>query len=93
MSYGRSEVDPGQDITDITNYYQVLHPRMYTNTIQDDCYDNVLVHPAVKKDHDLVPSVAIGAPEFYFEENMDRKSMDRKSISDHRAIKVIFYNM
>ncbi len=86
MSFGRSKVDPGQDITDITNYCQLLHPRMYTNTLQDDCYDNVLVSTDVKEKHKPVASVC--------DICMDSlASHTSKDIPDHKPIKVIFYNM
>ncbi len=71
----------------MTNYSQLLHPRMYTNTIEDDCYDNVLVRPDVKKKHNPVASVC--------DICMDSLDSSHTSddISNHKPIKVIFSNM
>ncbi len=70
----------------MTNYSQLLYPRMYTNTIQDDCYDNVLVSTDVRASHSPVPSV--NNPAYYYD-----AQNTRKEISDHRSIKVTFHKM
>ncbi len=63
----------------MTNYCQLLYPRMYTNTMEDDCYDNVLVSPDVKEKHILLPASVC--------------DIKGDHISDHKPIKVIFSNM
>ncbi len=69
----------------MTNYSQLLYPRMYTNTLPDNCYDNVLVSPDVKEKHISVPAsvcdISLGS------------SYTSKDIPNHKPIKVIFSNM
>ena len=68
-----------------TNYCQLLGPQKYTNYLQNECYDNVLVPPHIAMRHKLESAVYNG--------NMEYTHVDatRKKISDHRPIGVVFY--
>ncbi len=72
-----------------SNYCQLLHPRMYTNDKQDDCYDNVLVPRHVVTDHKPKPSVKNPVKQDYFDATKNKTRL----ISDHKPIKVIFNNI
>ncbi len=73
-----------------SNYCQLLHPRMYTNYIQDDCYDNVLVRPHMKTNHNPKASVNNPVKQYY---TIDATKNKTRLISDHKPIRVIFKNI
>ncbi len=50
-----------------SNYCQLLHPHVYTNYKQDDCYDNVLARPHIVTSHNPEASVNYPVKQHYFD--------------------------
>ena len=73
----------------ISNYCHLLHPRMYTNYLQDECYDNVLVRPHIATRHKFVSVVYKGNMQYTHVDAATGKR-EIKNISDHRPIRVVF---